>query len=267
MQRARLGGAPESNVDLGILVGILLTDGSISTKGKNFSIELTGKSEKLHKLFKEKMKSLFGVEKFLEFSDSRYPEIKRTVVSKREIAEQLLKVVPTFRTKQFPDGSFPPAKIPKFVFNLNQKEKSAVMQAMFSCDGCCCLWVVKNKRWKVWEIKKWIKFACKHPKIREQVFKLLEGLGYEPVVREVNDEILLTKKKDIIKFAREIRFVDGVEVTGDSRNWEGFEKNSVLDFAVKSYSIKQGAIRNFERKELINFVKSNLNSGGHRFAS
>ena len=260
MQKTPLGGAPESSVDLGILVGILLTDGSISRKGRSFSIELSGKSKELIRL-------LFGVEKFLETRDSRYPEIFRTILTNRNVAESLLKFSPTFRTKQFPDGKFPPAKLPEFIFKLNQKEKSAVLSAMFSCDGCISLWIVWNKKWKVWEIKKWVKFACKHPRLRKQTFQLLKSLGYSPVVREINDEILLAKKKDIIKFAREIRFVDGVKVTGDSRNWEGFRKNEVLDFAVKSYDIKQDTIRNFSRKDLHLFIKSSLASGGRPFAS
>jgi len=266
MQMTRLGGAPELNVDMGILVGILLTDGSISKKHNSYSIELSGKSKRLHEIFKEKMKRL-GTSKFLEICDSRYPDIRRTIVNDGKVAKSLLGIVPTFRTKQFENGNFPPAKLPEFIFDLNSKERSAVLQAMFSCDGCISLWIVRNKRWDVWEIKKWVKFACKHPRIRKQVYELLAGFGYNPVIREENDEILLTKKKDIVKFAREIRFLDGVKVTKDSRNWEGFEKNSVLDFAVESYSIKQDAIRNFNRKELISFIKSALNSSGHPTAS
>jgi hypothetical protein len=259
MQLARSSNSPELNVDLGILVGLLLTDGSLSQKGNGYAIELSGKAEKLHAIFKAKMKRVFGVRDFTEMCDSRYPEIKRTIVAEKTVSKRLLSVMPTYRTRQFEDGSFPVASLPEFIFKLPNAELAKVLQVMFSCDGCISLWVVWNKRWKLWEIKKWIKYACKHPTIREQVYRLLVKLGYQPVVREQNDEILLTKKFDIIKFSREIRFVDEVKVTKDSRNWEGFEKNTILDFAVKSYQIRQPKLKTFRTREaLINFMKSTL---------
>lgn len=246
---------PESNVDLGVLIGMLLTDGSVSKKGNSWDIEFSGKSKELHELFKEKMKKVFRINNFTEISDSRHKEIKRTKISNKNIGEQLLQFT-SFRTKQFENGKFPDSKIPNFIFNLCDDEVCEILKMMFSCDGSISLWVVWNKRWNLWEIKKWIKFACKHPTIRKQVFNLLQKLDYEPIIREENDEILLTKKKDIIRFASEIRFVNGVKVTKDSRNWEGYEKNQILNLSIKTYSIKQNELKDFKSKEeLYNFLK------------
>jgi hypothetical protein len=48
--------APEPNLNLGILIGLLLTDGCI-TKNKKGSVQikLTTKSDELHTLFREQM--------------------------------------------------------------------------------------------------------------------------------------------------------------------------------------------------------------------
>lgn len=243
---------------MGVLIGMLLTDGSVSKKGNSWTVEFSGKSEELHRLFKEKMKDVFDRDSFTEISDSRYRDIRRTKISSKEIGESLLEFT-TFRTKQFQDGRFPDSKIPDFIFNLNKKEICEVLSAMFSCDGSIGLWTVWNKRWNLWEIKKWIKFACKHPVIRKQVFGLLQKLGYEPVIREVNDEILLIKKRDMIKFADEIGFVKGVKITSDSRNWEGYEKNKILELSIKTYDIRQNKLKQFKtRQEVFDFLKTHL---------
>lgn len=241
---------------LALLVGLLLTDGSVSSKGRGWVIEFTGKSKELHSLFKKIMRDIFGDVKFTQFRDSRYRDVIKTKVTSKRIGEYLLTLIPTFRTKQLENGKFPNSRIPKFVFKLPKIHKIRMLQVMFSCDGSISLWVVWNKRYGLWEIKKWVKFACKHPTIRRQVYALLRELGFEPIIRPENDEVLLIKKKDIKKFARTIRFIPSVRVTGDSKNWEGYEKNKVLDIAVRSYEVKQLELKKFKTKpEIMAFLK------------
>jgi len=132
-------------VDLGILIALLLTDGSVSKNNYSYSIELTGKSVELHNLFKEKLGRLFCINRFVETCDSRHKEIKRTIVRNKSVAEQLLSYT-SYRTKQFDNGEFPNSKIPDFIFKLSDIEVSKVLQAMFSCDGSISLWTVWNKR-------------------------------------------------------------------------------------------------------------------------
>lgn len=130
---------------------------------------------------------------------------------------------------------------------------------MFSADGSVSLWVVRNKRKSVWEIKKLVKISCKHPIIRIQLFHLLKKLGFSPTLREINDEVVLFKKQDIIKFKKEIGFVPEVKITGDSRNWEGFEKNQILDLAIKTFEFKKKDLNGFEtKKDIMGFLKTNI---------
>ena len=50
------------NLDLGILIGLLLTDCSVSVKfSHHATINFTNKSIDLHNLFKEKMNKLFNI--------------------------------------------------------------------------------------------------------------------------------------------------------------------------------------------------------------
>jgi hypothetical protein len=54
-----------------------------------------------------------------------------------------------------------------------------------------------------------------------------------------------------------VRFVPGVKIGGDSVNWNGFEKNQILDLAVKSFDFKN--FKRFETKEqIMDFLKSQI---------
>jgi hypothetical protein len=50
------------DVNLGILIGLLLTDGWVSSK----QIGISNKSEEIHRIFKEKVSLLFGTQNFKE---------------------------------------------------------------------------------------------------------------------------------------------------------------------------------------------------------
>ena len=70
---------------------------------------------------------------------------------------------------------------------------------------------------------------------------------------------MLNKKSDLIKFAKEIRFVNGVKVTKNSKNWCGFEKNQILDLAIKTFELRKKDLEKFKTKEeVIDFLKSFL---------
>ena len=250
---------PKLNEDLGILVGLLLTDGSVSKKETSWEIEFTNKSEELHELFKNKMKTIYGITNFQNKKDHRSEEIKRTVIQNKSVGDSLTQIIPTFRTKQFENGIFPKSKIPNFVFQLPKENISKILQVMFSTDGSVSLWVVWNKRKKVWEIKNYVKISSKHPKIRKQVYDLLKIFGFNPTIRTSNDEVVLFKKEDIKKFQNKIGFVDGVKVTKDSRHWQGFTKNQILNLVIKSFGLKKKDLQNFKTKEeIINFLKSKI---------
>jgi len=69
--------------------------------------------------------------------------------------------------------------------------------------------------------------------------------------------LILDRKQDIIKFAKEIRFVDGVKITRDSKNWCGFGKNQILDLVIRSMKLRKKDLQKFRTKEeIIHFLKA-----------
>jgi hypothetical protein len=243
-----------SSVDLGILVGLLLTDGWI-TRNKN-TIGFSGKSEELHKIFKEKMNKIFGIKKFRKVVDKF--GIVSTIVDNKEIKSELTKIIPIFRRKQFKDGKFPNCRIPEFFFKLRKHELTEIMKVMFSADGCVSIGVWWNPKEKAWKLKRRIQISSSHPIIRKQLAKLLkEKFNINAKIRW--NGVVIENKSDIKKFWKEIRFVDGVKISGKSKNWKGFEKNQILDLAVKTLNLKKQDLKKFKSKEeVINFLKSLL---------
>ena len=248
----------EPSVDLGILVGLLLTDGSVSKRKTTWTIELTGKSMSLHKIFKEKVTKIFGIQKFTEFKDKRDIWLAKTKFSSTAIASLLLQIVPTFRTRQFSDASFPKSRLPEFIFSLASHEIQEILKVMFSADGGISMWVSRHKKKRVWEIRKRIFLASKHPEIRQQVVLLLKKIGIEAKDRK-SGEVVIWKKSQIEKFHSIVGFVSGVKVTKDSKHWTGFEKSQILDLAVRTFDFKKKDLEKFRtREEIISFLKSFL---------
>ena len=220
----------ENKRDLAVLIGLLLTDGCVTTKWK---ISFINKSEILHGIFREKIGSLFGKREFTEVFNKN--GVKRTEVNSKRIVEFLTQFTPTFRTRAFPNGELPNARIPEFFFQLSEKELEDVLRVMFSTDGSVILRIKWRKDKKKWELVREIRFFSKHPAIRRDFASLLKKLGFSPSVK--SDRVILTKKKDLIKFAKEIRFVDGVKVT-QTGMWSGMEKNRVLDILEKTFELR-----------------------------
>ena len=250
---------PEPNLNLAILIGLLLTDGSISKSKNSWDIEFTNKSKELHSIFRKVLRELFGEIHFQEGSDSRNGDIVRTRVKSKHIGDFLHKFSPTFRTKKFKNGEFPLSRLPDFVFQLKVQEIKEFLKILFSTDGCVVLSICWERKRKCWRIKPQVKITCAHPLIRKQIFDLLHNLGFSPIIHSKNFDIMLNKKSDLIKFAKEIRFVDGVKVTKNSKNWRGFEKNQILDLAIKTFELRKKDLEKFKTKEeVIDFLKSFL---------
>lgn len=252
----------EPSMNLGILIGLLLTDGWVSKNKTSWQIGFTNKSEELHSLFKGKMNAMFGFPHFTTSLNSRSKEIKVTTVNSKEIGKQLHSILPSFRKKAFEDGTFSECKIPEFFFNLQENEIRQVLSAIFSADGGVTLSVTRRKRnikwgkYEGWEIKAEVILGCKNPLIKKQFIQLLKNLGFSP--RKDDGKIILEKKKDIVKFRNEIGFVQGLEIS-KSRNWKGFEKNRILNLAIKTLNFRKKDLQQFKTKEeIITFLKSFL---------
>jgi hypothetical protein len=62
----------------------------------------------------------------------------------------------------------------------------------------------------------------------------MDGSGFNP--KTYHDQIRLTMQEDIAKYAREIRFINGVKIGNDSLRFSSIEKNKLLDEVVASYN-------------------------------
>ena len=237
-----------------ILIALLLTDGCVSSG--RFVI-FHNKSEVLHKLFREKISELFGRVHFTERTEKN--GTKRTQVSSKDIVKKLLQKceLETLRRKRFKNGEFPVVKIPSFIKKLSFQRIRKFLQVVFSADGSISVSVRWHKRNKSWEIRRRVELTCKHPNLRKEFFEILKFIGFSP--RSSGDNITLEKKSDIIKFAKEVRFIDGVKIGRDSKNWRGFEKNQILDLAIKTFELRKKDLEKFKTKEeVIDFLKSFL---------
>lgn len=240
--------------NLGILVGLLLTDGCVSSK--RFLV-FHNKSEVMHQLFQKQVSKVFGDIHFTQRIESN--GTKRTQVSSKLVVRKLLEMceIKTFRRKQFENGKFPSVKLPPFFGNLTRDSLFKILQVVFSADGSISIAVRWHKGNDSWEIRRRIELTCKHPKLRNDFFTLISSIGFSP--RTSHENITLEKKSDIQKFANEIRFVPGIKVGGDSKNWKGFEKNQILDLAIKTFDLGKKDLQQFKTKdEVISFLKSEL---------
>jgi len=246
----------EPSLDLGILVGLLLTDGCVSFSSRSWRITFSGKSEELLGLFKQKMKSLFGIEKFSERIDEF--GVKSLQVRHKQVAGQLLSIVPTFRTKPFKDGTFPLVKLPEFFRTSPINELARIMQAMFSADGSIVLGVKWRKDKKMWVFTRRVCLTSVSKSLKEQVAQILEEkFGMRPQIWK--HDVVLERKSDIIEFKRLIGFVEGVKISKKSKIWDGFDKTQILDLAIKTFDLKKKDLQRFKvREEIISFLKSSM---------
>jgi len=90
--------------------------------------------------------------------------------------------------------------------------------------------------------------TVKHSTLHRDVIKILLAAGFRP--RVYSDQIRLTTKQDILKFCRDIGFVDGVKIGGSSDRFYKIEKNKLLRTLIESYGNPKDFIHtHFVRKE------------------
>lgn len=237
---------------LALLSAFLLTDGGVSSKGKNWLIYFRNKDPKITERFQETLKRAAG--KFGYVSDRKDgTRFIRTVDNK--LAKSLFRLSPSYRTKAcgiFPkcqhlggkmssctlfgtirvDGvEYPKAQIPRCVF-VSESLAKAFLKIYASCDGGVSVVPAKNKRGSLFLVRK-VLISVKHPVLSDQLAELLRELGYRP--SQFKDQIRLTKREDLERFYREIGFVEGSKISDDSRFLSGLEKNAVLRMVVDSY--------------------------------
>ncbi len=123
-------------------------------------------------------------------------------------------------------------KIPENIFG-NKRDKAIFLRIYISCDGCPSIFPRKNS-WSA--VERIVAIVCHHPILKQRLSKLLNDLKIPHTVKE--NSLEMRSRESITKFKKDIGFVDGVEMTGNSKYWEGLTKNEVLNKIIKSYDIK-----------------------------
>ena len=101
-----------------------------------------------------------------------------------------------------------------------------------SCDGGVS--IMRGRRGNTTFYVRRVFITAKNPHLREQIRELLKILQYTP--RDDKDKhVYLSRREDIARYAKEIRFLEHVKVTGNSKRFHGLDKNQLLDLMVKSY--------------------------------
>ncbi len=235
------------------LVSLCLSDGGIGYSSETSYIHFTNTSDVLLDLFKKEIR---------KFTSSKIHEQKKPRgitlrVFDKNLIDELIKISPSFRTKScnhFPicpylktdkinlrlkhphvksDGFvWSEIKIPENLFR-NKKDKSEFLKIYISCDGYPSIFPRKDS-WSA--VERIVAIVCHHPILKKRLSELLNDLGVKHTIKE--NSLEMRSRKSITKFKKEIGFVDGVKMTGNSDYWEGVQKNEILTKILKSYEVK-----------------------------
>jgi len=245
MSQTECGQIGEVSKEFWEIVGLVLADGSIRNdqKYRKFEIVFAGKEEALTEIFKQRMKKVFGNLNFIESVDKLQVKVLR--VCRRSVIVSFLNFLPEWKRKGNTTLKFPSVQ------NISISNLQAFLRAFFSAEGSVVLGCKWNKYKKLWVINKRIQVTIKNDSLKEFITKVLRKLGFQPAVWK--NEVVLSRKQDIIQFSKKIRFFDGVNVSKKSRVWFGIEKNKLLDLIVDLCEKKISSFRSI--KEWEEFVK------------
>lgn len=136
-----------------------------------------------------------------------------------------------FGTIKINGVEYPKAQVPNSVFKSMKLAKD-FLRIYATCDGGISIVPAKNNKGS-WFLVRKIFISVKHPFLGNQLVGLLKNLGFSPL--QYSDQIRIVKKDDIQKFYKEIGFIKGAKISGDSKFLNGLEKNYVLNLAIDSY--------------------------------
>jgi len=238
---------------LTLLAAYLLTDGGISSRGKDsWAIYFRNKDKNVIESFQKQLLSCSGS---IGYITKRSDGTDFVRFHSTDLANKLFKLSKSYRTKaceNFPkcrhlsnktsscklfgtimiDGiEYPMARIP---INVFRSKKLAIdfLRIYASCDGGVSVVPAKNKNNSMFLVRK-VFISVKHPTLNTQITELLKFLGYNP--SQYVDQVRLVKKEDIVKFSKDICFINGSKISNDSKYLSGYEKNFILKKIVKSY--------------------------------
>lgn len=194
--------------DMVLLVAHLAFDGEIARgvcSYNNRSLVLIDRVERLMK-------------KIYSFEPKRYVE-KQTGVTR--IAYHNVELGAYLQKKSF--------ELFRVVHKLSLARKKELVRAFFDDEGCMDFRPSRNKRS--------IRGYQKSRKVLVVVEKLLNDFGIDSHIEEPN-EVVISKRENLLKFQTEINFSQGVRVNGNRTNstWKkDMEKSLLLQMAIDSY--------------------------------
>ena len=223
------------NEKLVALLAFLFTDGGISRHGVNsWRIFFANSSLPAIEMFRALLADSFNIPLARIKVRPRQGHHYFVTLTSKEIGNFLIERFGTFRTLKFKNGLFPTTSIP--VAWLEQTQSFPLfLKVVFSMDGGVKFYPMcdknKGKRW----LERRIALACHHPELRKQYSYLLEKAGIRAVNKEKEKIIVISRKENLLRFARDIGFLDGITVTRHSKFWIGEEKNEVMRLMIQSY--------------------------------
>lgn len=182
------------------------------------------------------MVSVFDLEPARIRIGSTRDGLVKAIVNSKEIGNWLVGTFGTFRTLKFENDEPTLAKLPVPLLE-SSGYIADFLRAAFSCDGGVSLYPARRSgkdggtRWLI----RTVFLACSHPQLRRDYLKLLSGFGIRARDVAKDGKLKIETEVDIRLFQAKIGFIPGVRVTGNSKFWNGYEKNAVLKLLTDSY--------------------------------
>ena len=239
------------------LIPFLLSDGGISPHGRNswviyFRNNDQSLLDEFKRVYEKTTKTSINLQKR---KDNSYMLRARN----KEVGDCLVNLTNTFRTKKcneypicsflngnrkpclkcFVKQNYPKPIIPEIFFK-NRQYMKYFLRIYFSCDGGVSVTVTKTKY--PFLVRK-VFVSVFNPYLKKQILDMLKSLGFSP--KEYSGQIRLTCEDDIKRFANQIGFVDNCKIGKDSKVFEGFEKNKLLNERIDSYKNPREFIKSY----------------------
>lgn len=235
-----------------VLQAMLLTDGSVVPERNQISFANT--SMVLINQFCNLIEDVYDRKTGkLQNGKSAKQHVFITQLKSKEICQDLLYDVQTYRTSPFKDESYPETNLPKLWTQFNNEEIAIILRTIFDTDGGCSLRVAWRGERKCFEIERTLFIACQHPMLKIQYKELLNKLGVKCSISK--DKITITSKENFELFRKLINFSDGVLIGYDSKHWQGIEKKELLSAIIQSYNISHGSIQKFEKNQIYSLIR------------
>ena len=220
---------------LAILLALLYTDGCVSPHGvRSWRLYFSNKSLVAINLFINCLIDVFEIPASRVRIKKREHDVYAAILTSKEVGQYLTNRFGTFRTLKFEDGHYPDTHLP--VHKLIESNFVGIfLQVAFSMDGCVKFYPVIAKNGRRW-LERCLTLSCHHANLREDYCCLLSSLGIGFVNIHKDQVIKIRKKDNLLKYAKEVRFIDGLVATKSSKFWCGIDKNKILDEMIKSYS-------------------------------